>query len=147
MIDMLQQYSITDIIVFTVFLALAIKGIISFFDWVKERATQHFKAKEDQDRQEVDQNDKINSILESQNAILAQIHEMRDIIDILEASDRDAIKSYITKEYKYYTKEGWIDDYSLEILEKRFHHYELEGGNSFILKLMEELRALPHRMI
>ena len=144
---MLQQYSITDIIVFTVFLALAIKGIISFFDWVKERATQHFKAKEDQDRQEVDQNDKINSILESQNAILAQIHEMRDIIDILEASDRDAIKSYITKEYKYYTKEGWIDDYSLEILEKRFHHYELEGGNSFILKLMEELRALPHRMI
>lgn len=147
MIDMLQQYSITDIIVFTVLLALAIKGIISFFDWVKERATQHFKAKEDQDRQEVDQNDKINSILESQNAILAQIHEMRDIIDILEASDRDAIKSYITKEYKYYTKEGWIDDYSLEILEKRFHHYELEGGNSFILKLMEELRALPHRMI
>lgn len=147
MIDMLQQYSITDIMIFTVFLALAIKGIISFFDWVKERATQHFKAKEDQDRQEVDQNDKINSILESQNAILAQIHEMRDIIDILEASDRDAIKSYITKEYKYYTKEGWIDDYSLEILEKRFHHYELEGGNSFILKLMEELRALPHRMI
>ena len=144
---MLQQYSITDIIVFTVLLALAIKGIISFFDWAKERATQHFKAKEDQDRHEVDQNDKINSILESQNTILAQIQEMRDIIDILEASDRDAIKSYITKEYKYYTKEGWIDDYSLEILEKRFHHYELEGGNSFILKLMEELRALPHRMI
>ena len=38
---------------------------------------------------------------------------------------------------------GWIDDFSLDCLERRYQHYADEGGNSFIEGFMEELRALP----
>ena len=54
-------------------------------------------------------------------------------IDLLIDSDKDDIKSYITREHHrfcYDLKE--IDDFSLDCLEKRFKHYSDEGGNSFI---------------
>jgi hypothetical protein len=42
MIELLQQYSLTDIIVFTTLLALAIKSLITFFDWAHERFEKIF---------------------------------------------------------------------------------------------------------
>ena len=38
----------------------------------------------------------------------------------------------------------WIDDYSLDCIERRYKHYIDEGGNSFIGQLMIEIRKLPH---
>lgn len=38
---------------------------------------------------------------------------------------------------------GWIDDYSMECLERRFLIYQHEHGNSFVEGLMDEIRALP----
>ena len=64
-------------------------------------------------------------------------------IDMLIHSDRDSIKAYITKEHHHYIKKGWIDDYTLNCIEKRYSHYQDQGGNSFIANLMEELRDLP----
>lgn len=59
-------------------------------------------------------------------------------------SDKDDIKSYITREHHYFCYQiGWIDDFSLDCLEKRYRHYADEGGNSFIEGFMDELRALP----
>lgn len=61
-------------------------------------------------------------------------------------SDKDAIKSYITKEHHYFCYQvGWIDDFSLDCLEKRYQHYEDQGGNSFIGGLMHDLRTLPNK--
>ncbi len=42
MIELLQRYSLTDILIFTIFLVLAIKGLVSFFDWVQERIKRVF---------------------------------------------------------------------------------------------------------
>ena len=39
----------------------------------------------------------------------------------------------------------WIDDYSLDCIERRYKHYIDEGGNSFIGQLMIEIRKLPHQ--
>lgn len=65
-------------------------------------------------------------------------------IDMLIDSDMDDIKSYITKEHHYFCyQKGWIDDFSLDCLERRYQHYEDEGGNSFVGRLMGELRDLP----
>lgn len=142
MIELVSQYSVTEIIIFLVIFATAIKGLFSFCDWALEKLKKYFQKQEDENSQD----EKINSILETQNIIIKDLNELKNTVEILKKSDRDAIKAYITKEHKFFVREqGWIDDYSLEILEKRFHHYEIEGGNSFILKLMEELRALPHK--
>ena len=146
MIDLLSQYSISEILIFIVILALAFKGVVSFFDWLSQRMEKHYFNKQEKKEGEDIQNEKINSVLASQQAMLEEINQIKSTLNLLVESDRDSIKSFITKEYKQYVEEqGWIDEYSLEILEKRFHTYELEGGNSFILQLMSEIRALPHK--
>lgn len=146
MIDLLSQYSISEILIFIVILALAFKGVVSFFDWLSQRVEKHYFHKQEKKEGEDIQNEKINSVLASQQAMLEEINQIKSTLNLLVESDRDSIKSFITKEYKQYVEEqGWIDEYSLEILEKRFHTYELEGGNSFILQLMSEIRALPHK--
>ena len=67
-------------------------------------------------------------------------------IQQLTNSDKDAIKSYITEKHHFFVyKQEWIDDYSLDCLQKRFEHYREEGGNSFIEQEMNELRNLPRR--
>ena len=65
-------------------------------------------------------------------------------IDMLINSDKDDIKSYITRQHHYFCYQiGWIDDFSLDCVERRYQHYTDEGGNSFIEGFMNELRALP----
>ena len=66
-------------------------------------------------------------------------------INLLIKSDRDDIKSYITEKYHHFIEQGWIDDYNLDCIEKRYSHYKKEGGNSFIEDLMGEIRKLPKR--
>ena len=72
------------------------------------------------------------------------LEKMQKQIDLLIESDKDDIKAYITKEHHYFCYEkGWIDDYSLDCIEKRYGHYVEEKGNSFVKSLMIELRSLP----
>jgi hypothetical protein len=59
-------------------------------------------------------------------------------------SDKDDIKAFITREHHYFCyQKGWVDDYSLDCVERRYAHYEQEGGNSFVEDLMKDLRKLP----
>lgn len=52
--------------------------------------------------------------------------------------------SYITISHHYFVYlQKWIDDYTLDTLEKRFAVYRQENGNSFVKGLMNEIRALP----
>lgn len=72
------------------------------------------------------------------------IDKLSKKVDILMKSDRDAIKAFITREHHYFVyQRGWIDDYSLDCIERRYTHYNEQGGNSFIQTLMTDLRNLP----
>ena len=76
------------------------------------------------------------------------IDTLTEKVNILIDSDKDAIKAYITQQHHYFTyQKGWIDDYSLDCIERRYDHYQDEGGNSFISSLMEEIRNLPKKDI
>ncbi len=101
--------------------------------------------------------EKINKRIENGENFMTQLREhqkhndeaLQDLskkIDMLIESDKDDIKAYITKEHhKFCYEKKWIDDFSLDCLERRYKHYEDEGGNSFIGGFMNELRALPKR--
>ena len=140
--QLLQNFSISQILMFIVILAAATKGLISFIDWAKERITKqvHKQDKPDQilartaqNKQELDQ-------------IKHQLGSMKKILELLTNSDKDAIKSFITKEHHYFCyKLGYIDDYSMDAIERRYSHYKEQGGNSFVHDLMQELRALPKK--
>ena len=150
--ELLETYSVVEIIIFLVLIAAAIKCAIEFFDWSHERLKNVFdkeynttKQQAEIDRQFTDINNKIKDLEEAQTNIIEKLDTVNDNINLLLASDMDDIKMDLTKEHHYYCYEqGWIDDYSLECCLKRFDHYTDEGGNSFIERFIKELKRLPN---
>lgn len=144
MIELFNKYTATEIIMFIVLLAIALKGIIVFFDWAHNRIKQHF----DKDYKDIKEkevlDEKFNQGSEDFQELKESVSNLCKEVKTLVESDQEDIKSFITKEHHYFCyKKGWIDDYSLECCEKRYQHYKDRGGNSFISGFMEEMRALP----
>ena len=153
MINLLSTYSIGEIIIFLVIIAIAIKELITLIDWFKELIKKHFNKEntplslfQELDKKNKKQDEKIEEIITLQKDFQSSIQTIVSQLQILMDSDKDAIKAFITKEHHYFCYEkGWIDDYNLDCLEKRFNHYQAENGNSFVEALMEEVRALPRQ--
>lgn len=159
--EFFATYSLTDIIIFVVGLAAVYKGFVTFFDWLKSKrrkdALEEMKPeelekglkKETLDRElqikelEVKREQELTSFREQFAGIQDQVSALNKKVDLLINSDKDDIKSYITREYHYFIDRGWIDDYSMDCLEKRYSHYVQEDGNSFVAELMSQLRNLP----
>jgi len=140
MLELLNNYSVMEIITFIILLSIAVKGIVDFIDWIKGK----LKALYTKEKSEEDEIQRITNLETSIEKINKSVDELTDKINLLVESDKDAIKAYITKEHHYYCYERrWVDDYSLDCLEKRFAHYIEEKGNSFVENLMDEIRALP----
>lgn len=155
MLDLLSKYSLGEIVVFLVLLGIASKELVTFVDWASDRLKRAFK-KETSNEQAFNEVKKEIQDLSAQlkastetftkyiEANTQQQGEMREAIQILMDSDKDDIKSWITSQHHYFCYEkGFIDDYSLDCIEKRFKHYQDEGGNSYAEDLMKDLRALP----
>lgn len=140
MIKILENYSLSEVATFIILLALATKGVITFGDWVSERLAKVFNKK----TLKVKEAEQIENLQSKQKETENILQEIKGKIDLLIASDKDSIKSYITKEHHHFCYDKkWIDDYSLDCIERRYGHYTEEGGNSFIKELMNELRNLP----
>ena len=145
MIDLLTKYSIQNIIIYIVLLALAVKGCLSFITWIKQYFQNVVQDK-------IEYPKKIKNDIEDHSKdiedLKKSISEIKQLINMLIQSDKDDIKAYITREHHYFVyQKGWIDDYSLDCIERRFEHYTDEGGNTFIENLMKELRTLPKRSL
>lgn len=151
MLELFQHYSISEIFIFIILLALATKGVVEFFSWGQEKLSKifHFKynkltEKEKLQQQLAQQASAIQVLKEQQKSTDMYLKSMQSKIDLLIDSDKDDIKSYITKEHHYFCYQvGEIDDFSLDCLERRYKHYADQGGNSFIAGFMEDLRKLP----
>lgn len=153
MLKFLESYSFSEVMIFIVIFALAIKELITLYDWAKERLKRVFVVGFEQQQQEdktedkiKELNQKIDTISNRQAGIDKDIARILAKIDMLIDSDKDDIKLSITEKHHYFCYEkGYIDDYSLDCLEKKYGHYCDEGGNSFIGDLMKDLRALPKK--
>ena len=144
MTTLLSSYSITQIILFIVVFSLAIKGVIDFLDWAKGKMKTAYDKKKTEEDTEKSVTERIDNLESSIKDIADSVSKVTDKVDLLLESDKDAIKAYITKEHHYFCyQKKWIDDYSLDCLERRYDHYVEEHGNSFIEMLMNEVRALP----
>lgn len=151
MIELLSKYSLTEIIIFVVLFSLAVKGLITFYDFIVERINKVLgkKIKKEKEKSEIEERldgleNKISELNADHEMYKESIANICDKINLLISSDKDDIKSFITEKHHYFCYEkGWIDNYSLDCIEHRYEHYVSEGGNSFVHTLMEELRALP----
>lgn len=144
MIEILATYPLADIVAIIVAFALSIKGVIVFFDWAKERLEKMFKKENEQEEQSQCFEHRFNKLEEALEKIIQHQENNYNTIQLLLDSDKDDIKSWITEKHHYHCYDvGWIDTYTMECLEKRFDHYQAEGGNSFIEGFMNDLRKLP----
>lgn len=162
--ELLTEFSLGQIFLFTFLILSAVKAcweVISFL-YGKIRAAFDSKYKEERTKESIQYrlekcenaianwDNKMEVFTESIKSLNEECQKSFDkqneSLQMLIASDKDDIKSFIVREYHYFTEEkGWIDDFSLDVLEKRYSHYKAEGGNSFIEELMDEIRKLPHK--
>ena len=143
MAQLFTQYSISEIVLFLIVLAIAIKRFIEFADWAKKRTQQ--AVEEDNIPKQLEK--MIQKHEKELDNIKKVLNTLQDSINLLIESDKDDIKQSITKDHHYFCYQlKSIDDYSLDCIEKRFSHYEEEGGNSFVQVLMQEIRALPRKL-
>lgn len=153
MIDLFNHYSLSEIITFVALLAIAVKEVITFVDFImgKIRKVSDNNYEERIKEEDIDQKiNELNKFFDEKEKVDNQFDKINNVfdninkrIDMLVESDKEDIKSYITEKHHYFVyQQGWIDDYSLECLEKRFAIYQRENGNSFVEGLMEELRNL-----
>ena len=85
-----------------------------------------------------------NIALQLQESLSNRLDKQQEILTLLTDSDRDDIRSWIVHQYHFFCEnQKWIDDFSMDALEKRYSHYQREGGNSYITSLMTQLRELP----
>ena len=155
MLEFLQAYSLSEILIFLVMFAIAFKSVIAFWDWAVERLRKVFNKQTQSQQfqtsveQYWSQNDRrIQDIVKKQKQTDDSIKQITDSVNLLIESDRDDIKAWIVEQHHYFCYEvKCIDNYSLDCLEKRYAVYKREKGNSFICDLMQEIRALPRAAI
>lgn len=162
MIELLSTLTFSQILIYAVLFAVAAKEFYSMKDFFKKRTDDKYE-EENKERKQIEQIllsiQNLEMAIEGLNTENIKFHEkiedvteylqgmekdFRDTLRLLLESDRDAIKSFLVKEHHHFIAKKWIDDFSLDTVEKRYGHYKAEGGNSYIGELMLDLRKLPN---
>lgn len=154
MIDLLKTFTLEQMIVFILMLALGIKGLVDFVDWIKGKNVKKFEEDYDERKEAECQKEKIKNLeenfekyhqyAESLDTKIAGLSEqMNENFKVINIAIMHDIKQWIINQHKYYIELGWINVSQLDMIEARFEDYQALGGNSTIPALMEELRALP----
>jgi len=142
--DLLMNYSLKEIILVLIGFSGCVSAIMkigsSLFNYFSKFFNFSFKKKRKEEKEEEERKELINSI----NNLNKRFDKLEETVDTLKQSDKDDIKSFITREFHYFTyQKKWIDNFSLQCIEDRYTHYKKYGGNSFIEGFMKELRRLP----
>ena len=143
LIELLSNYSVSEVITFIVIIALAIKGVIEFYEWAKKKMQTASNDRHEEEENNTTIKENIDELFKMQKEQKESIDKLTQSVNLLIQSDKDDIKAWITEKHHYYCYElKYIDDFSLDCIEKRYAHYIKEGGNSFVEDLMRDLRSL-----
>ena len=130
--ELFEQFDLTTIILIlllTFFLVLQFSQGIDYFRTKNKNKNDEYQDKEKR----------------IANLETLEYNSVKKNINLLITSDKDDIRGWITDKYHYFMNLGYIDDFSLDCLERRFRSYKQEGGNTYVDSMMEELRALPRK--
>lgn len=148
--NLLTQFTVGQIILFCFGIAFAIKETIGLVKYFKDLVNDGYDSKIIKKEQIQFFTDSLNELKQESADTKEKIDELKEEFDnvnkkinMLTESDKDDIKGWIVSQYYHFMEQGWIDDFSMDTLEKRYGHYLEEGGNHYVHTLMKELRALP----
>ena len=162
MVELLSTLSLSQVLIYGILIALAAKEALVLKDFFKKRTDDKY-AEEDEEKKQIEQilsaiqglERSINSSKEEEKKLHKNIEnlyehwktqeqEYHKVLQLLIESDKESIKSFIVKEHHHFIDQKWIDDFSLDTIEKRYSHYREEGGDAYIGELIQDLRALPN---
>lgn len=161
MIKLLESVSMTNLFIILVLFALALKELISLWEFFWGKIKGIFNKEQNEDNQiktieeKIDRLEKCLSNYEQislQNRedlhkevkkLSEQLEAQQETLSLLVESDKDDIKGWIVQQYHFFSERGSIDDFSKDTIEKRASHYFDEGGNSYIEDLLSKIRQLP----
>lgn len=154
MLELLEHFTIEQTVLFVSCLALAIKGVIDFCDWVKQKNKNKYDSqykKQHKDEEIIENQKKIEKeyqeLRNDYNTVEEKINDLSDAImknlKIINKAMMHDIKQWIIEKHNFYMKQGWIKISELDMIEHRYKDYVNLGGNSTIPTLMAELRILP----
>lgn len=161
MLELLAKFSIQQIIVYGIMLTFAIKGIIDLVVYFKELYNKKFNKDYNTKKQTeileehyahcIEQHQesvKMYELLENKidnwtQSVDGKFNKIEDQLGLLMQSDMHDIKGWIVEKHHTLMKQGWVDDFTMDTLEKRYSDYKAEGGNSYVETLINELRKLP----
>ena len=144
MLDLLKSYSLSDIVIFIVILALAIKELFSLIDYFKKKWYGGFNNRHQAINEKEEFKKQIAEFQQSLDELRDTQTKNQEILNVLIQSDVEDIRSWIVREHHYYrdNPNAILDDFQMDCIEKRFACYEKEGGNSYIHDLVYELRDI-----
>lgn len=93
MLELFKTYSIDEIIMFILLLALAVKGILDLYDYFKSRFRKPIDKENNQKEKEEEILNKLEEHEESIGECKKCLNKILNTINILIESDRDDIKS------------------------------------------------------
>lgn len=138
--ELLTNFSLEQIIFFLFLMAIAFKEVIELIKYYSNLLYKKYH----KNSEAIELLDEIKSIKQDIAEIKENNKKYTEQLELLIESDREDIRAFIVSKHHYYVNnQQWIDDYSMDVLEKRFTYYKKEGGNSYVKGLMDELRKLP----
>lgn len=149
--NLFAQTSIESIIIFVIAIAMSMRIVWELLDFFYAKLKKYFNYTSQQDKQHEEMMNSINALRRDiDNVIQKREEEQKELGELktnfaivnerLQENTRNAI---IDKHHYFCYEIGAIDDLSLQSLERRYLYYKSNNGNSFIDRLMEEIRALP----
>lgn len=157
--NLFSQYSIESIIIFIMAIAIAFKAISELWEYFYNKLRKYFnyQTSKEQSHKEV-----IEGIEELKQEIVLlkkeDISVLNKKVDMsIEKSDslknqmalvterlQESSRSHIIDRHHYFVYEvKHIDELSLQSLEREYLYYKAAGGDTYVDRLMEEIRALP----
>lgn len=132
-------------------LLFAVKSAVDLADWVREKYNRRFNKDHSALEKEEDTEENYNELKNQYGTLMSEIHGLNQRMENIESqliqltqSDMHDIKSWMVEKHHQLTEAGWVDDFTMDTIEKRFDDYKKENGNSYVEGLVNEIRALPH---
>ena len=111
-------------------------------EWFSKRRKEHQKRKEEENKKQLKET--IKEVIEPMLSELKERDNEQDKkLTCLIHSSNDMMRAEIVKIYYRYLPYKKMLQYSRELLNKLFHDYHDQGGNSFIEDMYNEMKTWP----
>lgn len=150
----LSQYSGAEIILIVLLVAVGIKFVSELYDYFHKKLESKYDDEEEQEDRYKEMTNEIRSLNNSvqelatemtttNKAFKEDLSEVKESLYSINQRLLETIRSSILDKHHKYVQAGQITDFSLQSIERQYEYYKGAGGNTFIDRLMEDVRKLP----